>query len=185
MIFEKDIEEAFHEKRGDVKEQAEALQIVHFKTSGSKSRPPFRGQPFLTLIVYAGVGRSKYGESKSADRKSTTTSSSYQRRQSAIGTAGGTNPPPPYTPGSTTNGASDRKAGGPPPPKPKPAGFAGKARVEQVTALYDYAAQADGELSFKAGDVIEVVSKTDDANEWWTGNLNGVQGVFPGNYVQL
>ena len=57
--------------------------------------------------------------------------------------------------------------------------------MEQVTALYDYAAQADGDLSFKAGDVIEVVSRTDDANEWWTGKLNGVQGVFPGNYVQL
>lgn len=53
------------------------------------------------------------------------------------------------------------------------------------TALYDYTAQAQGDLSFSAGSVIEILQKTDDANGWWTGKLNGQTGVFPGNYVQL
>ncbi|EJS42197.1 rvs167p [Saccharomyces arboricola H-6] len=57
--------------------------------------------------------------------------------------------------------------------------------VETVTALYDYQAQAAGDLSFPAGAVIEIVQRTPDANEWWTGRYNGQQGVFPGNYVQL
>ena len=58
-------------------------------------------------------------------------------------------------------------------------------KVETCTALYDYQAQAAGDLSFPAGAVIEIVQRTANANEWWTGRYNGQQGVFPGNYVQL
>lgn len=62
---------------------------------------------------------------------------------------------------------------------------ASPAPVEYCTALYDYAPQATGDLAIKAGDRIEIVQRTADANGWWTGRLNGQQGVFPGNYVQL
>ena len=57
--------------------------------------------------------------------------------------------------------------------------------AEMCTALYDYQAQAQGDLSFPAGAAIQIVQRTADANEWWTGMYNGQQGVFPGNYVQL
>ncbi|KAI9023087.1 hypothetical protein CLU79DRAFT_750221 [Phycomyces nitens] len=53
-----------------------------------------------------------------------------------------------------------------------------------VLALYDYQAQAAGDLSFKKDDKIEVVQRTQDANDWWTGRVNGVTGIFPGNYVR-
>lgn len=43
--------------------------------------------------------------------------------------------------------------------------------------------QAAGDLTFKAGDQIEVVQRTPSTEDWWTGRLNGVQGVFPG-YVR-
>lgn len=49
-----------------------------------------------------------------------------------------------------------------------------------VVALYDYTAQADGDLSFKKDDRIEIIEKTNDTNDWWTGRLNGITGVFPG-----
>jgi SH3 domain len=52
--------------------------------------------------------------------------------------------------------------------------------VHYVVALYDFEAQADGDLSFKTGDRIEIVEKTESAEDWWTGKLNGQQGVFPG-----
>jgi amphiphysin len=95
--------------------------------------------------------------------------------------------PPPYTPsaslGSGTSVAAATKRAPPPPPplkpKPKPT-----PQIKYVVALYDFAAQADGDLSFNAGDRIELVEKTDGAEDWWTGRLNGAQGVFPGNYVQ-
>lgn len=40
--------------------------------------------------------------------------------------------------------------------------------------------EADGDLSFSAGDRIELVEKTQSSEDWWTGRLNGQQGVFPG-----
>jgi len=63
--------------------------------------------------------------------------------------------------------------------KPKPA-----PPVNYVVALYDFAAQAEGDLDFKVGDRIEVVERSESAEDWWTGRLDGRTGVFPGNYVQ-
>ncbi|KAI9065510.1 BAR-domain-containing protein [Trametes sanguinea] len=91
-------------------------------------------------------------------------------------------PPPPYSPpaaGSGINAAAKKAPPPPPPVKPKP-----KPAAQYVVALYDFAAQADGDLDFKAGDRIEVIERTDSTEDWWTGRLNGRTGVFPGNYVQ-
>ncbi|KAL0096242.1 hypothetical protein J3Q64DRAFT_1706882 [Phycomyces blakesleeanus] len=55
---------------------------------------------------------------------------------------------------------------------------------QHVIALYDYEAQAQGDLSFQKDDLIQVISRTSNANDWWTGHLRGVTGIFPGNYVR-
>jgi SH3 domain-containing protein len=52
--------------------------------------------------------------------------------------------------------------------------------VNYVVALYDFSAQADGDLDFKVGDRIEVIERTQSAEDWWTGRLDGRTGVFPG-----
>ena len=52
--------------------------------------------------------------------------------------------------------------------------------MQYVVALYDFDAQAEGDLDFKVGDRIEVVERTGSSEDWWTGKLNGKQGVFPG-----
>ncbi|KAI8643795.1 hypothetical protein BD408DRAFT_451027 [Parasitella parasitica] len=57
------------------------------------------------------------------------------------------------------------------------------SRNTYVVALYDYDAQAEGDLSFKKDDKIELVQRTQDTDDWWTGRLRGAVGVFPGNYV--
>jgi hypothetical protein len=96
--------------------------------------------------------------------------------------AGETTAPPPYSP-STKPGLSTLVAGKakpPPPPKPKPTRLSGAPPPETVTALYDFAAQAEGDLSFRAGDVIEIIQRTQNENEWWQGKVNGKQGQFPG-----
>lgn len=49
-----------------------------------------------------------------------------------------------------------------------------------VVALYDYDAQQAGDLSFRKDDRIEIIERTANADDWWTGKLNGQQGVFPG-----
>uniref|UniRef100_A0A1B0GKF1 SH3 domain-containing protein n=1 Tax=Lutzomyia longipalpis TaxID=7200 RepID=A0A1B0GKF1_LUTLO len=52
---------------------------------------------------------------------------------------------------------------------------------DKVIALYPYKAQNDDELSFEKDDIISVVGR--DEPEWWRGELNGIQGLFPSNYV--
>lgn len=57
-----------------------------------------------------------------------------------------------------------------------------KNYIERVTAIYDYSADKDDELSFAEGATIYVVKKNDDG--WWEGVMNGITGLFPGNYVE-
>lgn len=53
---------------------------------------------------------------------------------------------------------------------------------EKYVALYDYNGQYEDELSFKEGDVLNVVNK--EEADWWRGVLNDKEGVFPANYVE-
>ncbi|XP_019392851.1 PREDICTED: intersectin-2 isoform X1 [Crocodylus porosus] len=57
------------------------------------------------------------------------------------------------------------------------------ASVCQVIAMYDYLANNEDELSFSKGQFINVLSK-DDA-DWWQGELSGMTGLFPSNYVKM
>lgn len=167
-----DIEEAFIKKRGDIQEQAEALSICRFKTTGQRRPPKYQARPAL----------------ESGRQPALLTSGSEQKIGGASSAAAATtaepNPPPPYSPPPAGSaGLASIVAGKgkpPPPPKPKPARLGGAPAVETVTALYDYAAQAEGDLSFRAGDVIEIVQRTQNDNEWWTGRLQGKEGQFPG-----
>ncbi|KAJ3276340.1 Intersectin 1 (SH3 domain protein) [Terramyces sp. JEL0728] len=52
----------------------------------------------------------------------------------------------------------------------------------KVKALYDFTSTTPGELSFKVGDVLNV-SQSNDV-DWWDGEINGVSGAFPANYVE-
>ena len=83
--------------------------------------------------------------------------------------------------------AAKAKGAAPPPPKPKPkpSRLAGHAAHPTATALYDYEAQAVGDLSFSLGDVIEVTVQGASENEWWQGKLRGKVGQFPGMFVLL
>uniref|UniRef100_A0A087Y0V7 Intersectin 2b n=2 Tax=Poecilia formosa TaxID=48698 RepID=A0A087Y0V7_POEFO len=55
--------------------------------------------------------------------------------------------------------------------------------VCQVIAIYDYTAANQDELSFSKGQLINVLDKSNP--EWWKGEVNGVTGLFPFNYVQM
>ncbi|KAL8647325.1 MAG: hypothetical protein Q9210_005629, partial [Variospora velana] len=75
--------------------------------------------------------------------------------------------------------AAGKKKPPPPPPKRLPS-----TQALWVTALYEFAGQGQGDLVFKEGDRIRVVKKTDSTDDWWEGELKGVQGSFPANYCQ-
>lgn len=188
------IEEAFHAKRGDIQERAEEIPITHFRVGHAKSK--------LELT------KKRYGKEGELGRASSTSSHSsapppyspsqgspapqagYQQQQPAVG-AYQQQPQTAYqqpVAGYTATGYPDERATAAAVPAALPAAVPAAVpaqATEWCTALYDYTAQAQGDLSIRAGDRIEVVQRTADANGWWTGRLNGQQGLFPGNYVQL
>lgn len=51
-----------------------------------------------------------------------------------------------------------------------------------VVAIYDYTKDKEDELSFTEGAIIYVIKQNDDG--WWEGVMDGVTGLFPGNYVE-
>ena len=180
-----DIEEAFEAKRGDIQQQAEALSIVRFKTTGQK-KPPKYGKPQLALE----------GRQQQLAIEGPPGATKPSARRSTLDTGGS---PPPYTAtASTTNGdtsmvranstnsalsaAAKKKGAAPPPPKPKPSRLSGSQVGIRAQALYDYEAQAAGDLSFTTGDMITVTERGATENEWWTGTLNGRSGQFPGEW---
>ncbi|KAI6162002.1 hypothetical protein EDD17DRAFT_612034 [Pisolithus thermaeus] len=55
----------------------------------------------------------------------------------------------------------------------------------RAIALYNFHAVEAGDLTFSKGDVIVVTRKSDSTDDWWTGKVNGKEGIFPANFVEL
>lgn len=52
----------------------------------------------------------------------------------------------------------------------------------EARAIWDWTSEDPNDLSFRAGDIIEIVQETNA--DWWTGNSKGKQGLFPATYVE-
>lgn len=207
------IQSEYEEKRTNAWETIEELGIIKRIISVSRLVQQSRGEGTVSRTVSASSGGSGFSKAGPPPGRSVSASAASFKKAPPPppGAKAAPAPPPPYSasaslspgggsrslspsgrslsPGgggaslSPSSSIAGKKAPPPPPPlkpKPKPAAPA----VQYVTALYDFDAQADGDLSFKAGDRIEVVERTDNAEDWWTGRLGAQQGVFPGNYVQ-
>lgn len=59
----------------------------------------------------------------------------------------------------------------------------GTSGVPLASALFDFEAENDGELSFKDGDQIKLISRLDE--NWLEGEIDGARGIFPSNYVNV
>lgn len=82
---------------------------------------------------------------------------------------------------SSNEGAIVKKK--PPPPPPKRIGSHNPGLF--VIALYSFDGQGQGDLSFREGDRIKIVKKTESTDDWWDGELRGVKGAFPANYCKM
>ncbi|OAX43633.1 BAR-domain-containing protein [Rhizopogon vinicolor AM-OR11-026] len=183
------IQADYDEKRTDAWSEMEDLNITKRIISTSKLVQANRTAGGNTLSVGSGsIGRSpSVASAASASNRSMppsrTATSSFTKKAPPPPPGQTAVPPPPYSASANggTSAAATKRPPPPPPVKPKPKP---EPAVEYVTALYDFDAQADGDLSFKTGDRIEIVTKTESQEDWWTGRVNGMEGVFPGNYVQ-
>ncbi|CAM1507310.1 Fc.00g069510.m01.CDS01 [Cosmosporella sp. VM-42] len=89
------------------------------------------------------------------------------------------------------DGEEEEEAPAPPPPapvaaEPTPAQApppAAAAGGPTATALYDYEAAEDNELSFPEDAKVTDLEFPDE--DWWFGHYRGESGLFPANYVQL
>ena len=54
--------------------------------------------------------------------------------------------------------------------------------AEKVVVIFPYQPEKHDELVLDEGMTIIVLKKNDDG--WWEGVMNGVTGLFPGNYVE-
>ncbi|EMD41357.1 hypothetical protein CERSUDRAFT_79015 [Gelatoporia subvermispora B] len=181
-----EIASEFEQKRTDAQAQIEALAITQRYMGTSKMVQQNRAGG---LSPGAPPGRASTTSSVSSAssrlpppvRSPQPSTTSFKKAPPPPPSASAAAPPPysPPAPGAVVSAPITKKAPPPPPPlKPKP-----KA-AQYVVALYDFTAQADGDLDFRAGDRIEVVERTDSSEDWWTGKIGDRQGVFPGNYVQ-
>ncbi|KAG5417855.1 hob1 [Candida metapsilosis] len=153
-----DLLEAYHAKKGDIEEKTDAIGITHFKVGYAKSK----------------LGRLHTAKPQSPTSPTGTTynpdyKASYQSPQAYQSPQSSYQSPPPPAYVNT------------PPATAAPA--AAPAAAEVCIALYDYTAQAQGDLSFPAGATIEIINKDDPG--WWMGKYNGVTGLFPSNYIKM
>ncbi|KAK4108759.1 hypothetical protein N656DRAFT_717163 [Canariomyces notabilis] len=82
------------------------------------------------------------------------------------------------------NGFGNLAAKKKPPPPPPPKRLPSAKPEEWVVAQYTFEGQGKGDLSFREGDRIRVVTKTDTDQDWWVGELGGLRGNFPANYCK-
>jgi|TARA_B110000208_G_scaffold37713_1_gene49891 hypothetical protein len=58
--------------------------------------------------------------------------------------------------------------------------------MPHAIALYDCEGDEDNELDFEEGDRIKIISQEWHGDSaWWYGELDGEEGCFPSNYVEL
>lgn len=87
-----------------------------------------------------------------------------------------------------TTSASSTSAYGSSPTSTRAAGTAAASRLPsqgRVVAAFDFQAQEPDDLPLTRGEVIVVLKKSANVNDWWLGrNSSGQVGSFPGNYVE-
>jgi len=68
-------------------------------------------------------------------------------------------------------------------PSRDPAGSAIVSSLPQFVALYDYEARTDEDLSFKKGEILEILNDTQ--GDWWYAKSRStkLEGYIPSNYV--
>ncbi|KAH9516939.1 Endophilin-A2, variant 2 [Dermatophagoides farinae] len=132
-----------------------------------------------------------WNQCKTNDNKQTTmnNSNNLSYRNSSYHPSTTTTSPsvesPPTKPTNLFLDTSKANANASPLPSPvrSPARTPTDSRGPCCQALYDFDAENENEISFKEGDIIQLVTQVDE--NWYEGSVNGRTGLFPVSYVQV
>ena len=175
-----DIMEAYHAKKGNIEELTDQIGINHFKLGHARNKlEAVKKTHQMGARGARGPGSTTADCSlHSSDQTSHSVSDSYGYGNEKQGYSNEKEKYAASNQYTTNTGQYSNPQPGisVPPPYQK--------AVPTCTALYDYTAQAQDDLSFSVGAVIEIIEQG-DVNSWWNGRYNGVTGMFPGNYVKL
>lgn len=174
-----DIVEAYIAKKGNVEELTDSIGIAHFKVGHAKNKLDAVKRKHQVMSQGSQPGSGTLGLSLPSYYKSPeSTYAQYEHEKASFSSQ--SNSPAVSGVLVPSYGVPSLRA---------PAQALGlpaytSAPAATCTALYDYTAQAQGDLTFSAGAVIEII-QSGDVNAWWTGKYNGQTGSFPGNYVKM
>ncbi|CAL2029943.1 unnamed protein product [Caenorhabditis brenneri] len=150
----------FHRQTAQCLENLQQQLGHRIKDAGSRPR-----EEHVPLPVLGNESRTPRSRSP-APSEMTHNSASSAGTATAVNGGGMPQAPPAYQP----------PPGGMPPPL-------SQQQKPQCRALFDFDAQSEGELDFKEGTLIELVSQIDE--NWYEGRYNGKTGLFPVTYVQV
>lgn len=204
MDFRGDIESAFMLKRQNIRDCAERLAILH-----SRNPDVLTGQSkYQRAHELQGKKTATPSESVSIpDPKDYSKPGPWMGKDTVLSPT--FDPPPPYLgtqklayPADGPSGVIQMPEVGPsrvpdllsmsvddeglipPAPPPRPSSKSEKSvPVKRVVAIFPFAAQREGDLSFKTGDIIDVVTEGEGSDDWWVGRLGGMEGQFPGKWI--
>ena len=57
-----------------------------------------------------------------------------------------------------------------------------EATHDTATVLFEFPAQAEGDLALRPGETVIVLERMSD--EWWRGRVGASEGIFPAAFVQ-
>ncbi|KAI7785748.1 SH3 domain-containing protein [Diaporthe eres] len=154
-------------------------------TPSPQPSPNFGPRPDVKNSNYGGLLKpTDFTTASDLGRSSGQVSPSQLRQTSAGDYFGSRNPPSPASTIASNFSQTSIAAKKKPPPPPPPKRIGSSKPEEYVIAQYDFAGQGAGDLSFREGDRIKIIKKTQTDQDWWTGELGGRKGSFPANYCK-
>lgn len=154
-------------------------------TPSPQPSPKFGPRPDVKNSNYGGLLRpTDFTTASDLGRSSGQVSPSQLRQTSAGDYFSSRNPPSPASTIASNLSQNSIAAKKKPPPPPPPKRIGSGKPEEYVIAQYDFAGQGAGDLSFREGDRIKIIKKTQTDQDWWTGELAGRKGSFPANYCK-